>query len=63
MKKRPVLIAALLFVLLNLAIGGAVWWLRPVPAAPVEPTADADTGMTEAERIKLMEEIGYIQQE
>jgi hypothetical protein len=63
MKKRPVLVAAVLFVLLNLAIGGVVWWLRPVPAAPVEPTAEADTGMTEEKRIELMEEIGYIQQE
>ena len=63
MKKRPILLAVLSFVLLGLG-GGLAWWrLRPVPAAPVEAGAEADTGMTEEQRIKLMEEIGYIQQE
>jgi hypothetical protein len=63
MKKRPVLVAVLLILLLS-AAGGAAWWrLRPVPADPVGAEADADTGMTEEQRIKLMEEIGYIQQE
>ncbi|MEY3213346.1 MAG: hypothetical protein RIT28_3827 [Pseudomonadota bacterium] len=63
MKKRPVLVAVLLVVLLG-GVGGVAWWrLRPVPVDPVSAEVDADTGMTEEQRIKLMEEIGYIQQE
>ncbi|MCK6521920.1 hypothetical protein L6R49_10815 [Myxococcota bacterium] len=63
MAKRPVLLAVLLILLLSLS-GGVAWWrLRPVPVEANAPTADADTGMTEEQRIRLMEEIGYIQQE
>lgn len=63
MNKRSVLVLTLLLLTLGVG-GGALWWrLRPAPADPAAPTADAETGMTEEQRIKLMEEIGYIQQE
>jgi uncharacterized iron-regulated membrane protein len=64
MAKRPVLLAVLLILLLSVG-GGVAWWrLRPAPAAPsATDAAEADTGMTEEQRIRLMEEIGYIQQE
>lgn len=52
----------LLLVLLGLVGPGSyVWWITRPPPPPPVPTGD--TGMSEEQRIRMMEEIGYIQQE
>lgn len=56
-------IGLLLGVLVCAGAGLGLWWrLRPPP--PLSSDAQpGDTGMSEEQRIRLMEEIGYIQQE
>ncbi|MCB9746666.1 MAG: hypothetical protein H6740_29090 [Alphaproteobacteria bacterium] len=43
-------------------IGVALWPEEP-PPEPELDEPDGDSGMTEEQRIRMMEEIGYIQQE